>query len=179
MKGAKGLKRAAHSPPPRGPVPLALGPRAPGVTFSAFPTGLHLTRFGELALFDGLQAHLDERMPPPEAWTRRPWGREWESTITISVRAVRQECFDCGCLWPEGFMVRNELWAAACAAGAACAGATGPEMILCLHCTEKRLGRRVVRADLTEAPINRAAWIERALSQKYTVAPLTTGKGPV
>ena len=52
-------------------------------------------------------------------------------------------CQDCGVDWPENYSVTNELWASL--------GLTG---MICLKCLEKRMGRKLVRTDFVDCPVN-------------------------
>ncbi len=57
-------------------------------------------------------------------------------------------CADCG-VQVELFMLREELWTAI---------APSPDennhSLLCIHCTENRLGRRLQKSDITNASVN-------------------------
>jgi hypothetical protein len=55
-----------------------------------------------------------------------------------------QFCSDCLSTWPEFYMVRDDLWKAH----------GNDEGLLCMRCFEKRMGRKVVKADLNDAPLN-------------------------
>lgn len=62
--------------------------------------------------------------------------------IKINYRII--DCIDCGDECTEIFMAKDRLWYKFTDNG-----------MLCLSCFEKRLGRKIVKKDLTKAPCNK------------------------
>ena len=59
-------------------------------------------------------------------------------------------CVDCRCFRYEAayYMVHDAVWQEA----------KGGTNLLCLRCLSQRLGRKLIRADFTDAPCNRPLW---------------------
>ncbi|WP_202033282.1 hypothetical protein [Nocardioides sp. WS12] len=87
-------------------------------------------------------------------------------------------CMDCGVNtapldgdnW-EYYMVHDDLWLSA---------VPGDEGQLCIGCIERRIGRRLVPADFTDAPVNdpHDPWdSERMRSRKCDHCPDPNGEG--
>lgn len=56
-------------------------------------------------------------------------------------------CYDCNeDTWDEYYMIRDPLWVLATI--------SKPAHLLCIGCVEHRLGRKLTKADFTNAPIN-------------------------
>lgn len=66
------------------------------------------------------------------------------------------DCVDCGksTFQTEYYMVHNHLWAAA--------GMERDNGMLCILCLESRLGRMLVEADFTSAPVNYMFFVKNA-----------------
>lgn len=79
-------------------------------------------------------------------WCERPgeqyrvleaYGFTFEETVTI--------CNDCKQTWPNLFGLHNHVWLSLAA----------KKEILCLECTEKRLGRQLTLEDFKDVPVNK------------------------
>lgn len=71
-------------------------------------------------------------------------------------------CNDCGMLNPPIFMLKDNLWREA-------VGAKGVRQLLCLKCTEDRLGYPISKELLTPAPCNYDFKRERWMDQRLEV----------
>lgn len=84
-------------------------------------------------------------------WSYRDF--DWHG---LTFRSRRAFCQDCEMDRPEGYMVHNRVWAEA-----------GLETgICCLACLKERLGRDLVLADFTHAPINDLIFLGASLKEK-------------